>query len=97
MAITYMTRAEAHEQIKPVAKTYREQVYNFITERGAYGATDEEIQKGLNLDPNTERPRRIELVKSGHVVEAGVTRKTTSGRQAAVWTTDHLGLFFSKL
>ena len=47
-------------------------------------STDEEIASGLNMNPSTERPRRIELHKRGLVVEAG-TRKTASGRNAVVW------------
>jgi predicted ArsR family transcriptional regulator len=50
------------------------------------GATDEEIASGLGLNPNTERPRRIELARRGLVVEAG-TRKTASGRNATTWRT----------
>jgi predicted ArsR family transcriptional regulator len=47
-------------------------------------STDEEIATGLDMNPSTERPRRIELQKRGLVVEAG-TRKTVSGRKAVVW------------
>jgi transcription initiation factor IIE alpha subunit len=49
-------------------------------------STDEEIATGLDMNPSTERPRRIELHKRGLVVEAG-TRKTASGRKAVVWRT----------
>ena len=47
-------------------------------------STDEEIATGLDMNPSTQRPRRIELQKRGLVVEAG-TRKTVSGRKAVVW------------
>lgn len=47
-------------------------------------ATDEEIIAGTGLNPSTARPRRIELVRRGLVVEAG-TRKTASGRYATAW------------
>jgi hypothetical protein len=50
-----------------------------------YGpATDEEIAAGLAMNPSTARPRRIELVRRGMVVEAGV-RKTAAKRNASVW------------
>lgn len=48
------------------------------------GATDEEMQLALGMNPSTQRPRRIELARRGLVVEAG-TRKTASGRMACVW------------
>jgi hypothetical protein len=48
------------------------------------GLTDEEMQRRLEMNPSTQRPRRIELARLGMVVEAG-TRKTASGRSASVW------------
>lgn len=49
------------------------------------GLTDEEIQRVLKLNPSTERPRRIELVKAGLVRDSGRKRQTISGREATVW------------
>jgi hypothetical protein len=60
------------------------QVVAFLHERGDQGATDEEMQNGIPMDPNTQRPRRRELAKRGLVVEAG-TRRTASGRMAMIW------------
>ena len=48
------------------------------------GLTDEEIQLHTGMNPSTQRPRRIELQKRGFIEQAG-TRRTASGRQAAVW------------
>jgi transcription initiation factor IIE alpha subunit len=48
------------------------------------GLTDEEMQTRLEMNPSTQRPRRIELARRGMVVEAG-TRRTSSGRMAVVW------------
>ena len=59
------------------------QVLEFLEARPE-GATDEEMQAGLGMNPSTQRPRRIELARRGLVVEAG-TRKTASGRMACVW------------
>lgn len=47
-------------------------------------STDEEIANELAMNPSTVRPRRIELVRLGLVVEDG-TRRTASGRMATVW------------
>lgn len=59
-------------------------VVAFLKARGAHGATDEEMQAGIPMQPSTQRPRRIELVRRGLVVEAG-TRKAKSGRFATAW------------
>ena len=49
------------------------------------GATDEEMQTALGMNPSTQRPRRIELVERHMVRDSGQRRKTTSGRWAVVW------------
>lgn len=59
-------------------------VVAFLRKRGDHGATDEEMQAGIPMPASTQRPRRIELVKLGLVVEAG-SRKTASGRYAVAW------------
>jgi hypothetical protein len=51
---------------------------------GAFGATDEEMQLALGMNPNTQRPRRRELEDAGLIVRDG-TRKTKSRRNADVW------------
>lgn len=44
------------------------------------------MQTCLGMNPSTQRPRRIELVKAGLVIgPEGLTRKTSSGRKAQVW------------
>ncbi len=45
-------------------------VLEFIQERGAYGATDKQIQSGLNMSGDTQRPRRRELERAGLIREA---------------------------
>jgi len=57
-------------------------VLEYLAEHGP--STDEQIAIGLNMNPSTARPRRIELHKRGLVFEAGVG-KTASGRKAVVW------------
>lgn len=79
------TFREAAEAIGPQAGTLRAQVLTWLRNRGPDGATDEEMQDGLGMNPSTQRPRRVELVQGKHVVDSGRTRKTRSGRQAVVW------------
>lgn len=79
------TSVAAAEAVAPLAKTYRAMVCEVIREAGAAGMTDEEIIDATGLPPSTARPRRIELVGLGMVRDSGTTRKTRSGRKAAVW------------
>lgn len=52
---------------------------------GDIGGTDEEIQTFLAMNPSTQRPRRIELVRKGLVVDSGMRRKTKAKKPATVW------------
>lgn len=47
-------------------------------------STDEAIAAGLGWDGNTERPRRVELVRLG-LVEAAGEGMTAKGRKAVRW------------
>lgn len=80
------TSLAAAEAIRPAADTLRAAVLHFLEERGDDGATDEEMQDALGINPSTQRPRRIELVEAGWVKDSGRTRKTRSGGTAVVWT-----------
>lgn len=62
----------------------QKQVYE-ILEASTNGLTDEEMQMALYMDPNTQRPRRVELVRAGYVIDSGRKRRTRSGRLATVW------------
>lgn len=85
------TSRQAAELILPKAGTLRRKVYDFIAGCGPRGATDDEMQARIPMDPSTQRPRRIELHKA-RLIEAASntdctarTRKTRSGRDAVVW------------
>ncbi len=67
------------------SRSLRARVMNLLRELGEYGATDEEIQDRLGMNPSTERPRRVELVNAGMVRKSGVCRPTKAGRDADVW------------
>lgn len=77
------TSTAAAESVVGKAGTLRAAVLDFL--RRGSGATDEEIQEGIPMAASTQRPRRVELVERGPVVDSGVTRATRSGRQAVVW------------
>lgn len=70
--------------IEGKALTLRRAVYWALCDAPG-GLTDEEGQIETGLVGNTYRPRRVELVEGGVVVDSGLTRKTRSGRAAVVW------------
>jgi hypothetical protein len=78
------TSEDAADEIKPAANTLRRKVYDYIVDQEA-GATDEEIQDALQMNPSTERPRRRELQQGGLIQDSGDRRPTRSGRKAVVW------------
>ncbi len=78
------TSKDAARAIEATAETLRGRVYRFLEGTRA-GATDEEMQDCLDMNPSTQRPRRVELVEKGLVRDSGKTRKTKSGRSAVVW------------
>ena len=80
---TWAASYQAAEQIEPSADTLRAQVLEYIRACGA-GATDDEVQSGLALDGNTERPRRWELYNAGLIYSEG-HRVNPRGRKCAVW------------
>ncbi len=80
----------AAESIEATASTTRAEVYAFLANAGVHGATDEEVCDALAMHGNTERPRRVELVESGHVVDSTYRRYTKSNRMAVVWIVSEL-------
>lgn len=80
------TSIQAAVEIEPKAGTLRALVLGYIRECGNRGATDEEIQIALRMNPSTQRPRRVELLEVGLIRDSGTQRKTASNRSAVVWT-----------
>lgn len=79
------TSVAAAEAARPGSGKQRLRVYEAIKAAGAEGMTDLEVQAALGMNPSTQRPRRIELVRAGAVVKTDRKRKTPSGRNAAVY------------
>jgi hypothetical protein len=75
----------AKDSLTPdVLNAMQRRVYEFIRDQGETGATDEECQRALAMNPSSQRPRRGELADGGLIVECG-TRPTASKRKATVW------------
>ena len=79
------TSRAAAQQIASPARSLKSRVHDFIARRGDSGCTDEEIQIALEMNPSTQRPRRVDLVRDGVGEDSGRQRKTRSGRNATVW------------
>ncbi len=82
------TSKAAAERIEPSMASMRGKVLAFLREHGPH--TDEEMQNLLHMNPSTQRPRRIELVRDGFVREYvsadGITcRQTRSHAWAQLW------------
>jgi len=78
------TSSEASESLGPATLNAMQRRVLAVLRENPHGLTDEEQQAALGMNPSTQRPRRIELVRRGLVVECG-TRRTASGRMATVW------------
>ena len=78
------TSRAAAESMEPAAFTLQFKVLDAIRS-SADGLTDEELQLGIPMAQNTERPRRRELERAGKIRDSGRTRPTKSGRAATVW------------
>lgn len=81
-------RRTAREKVAEPARytgASRDQVLAYVTDCGTHGATDEEMQVQLSMGANTQRPRRVELVQRGRLVDSGKTRRTVAGVAAVVW------------
>ncbi len=78
------TSKAAAVRAEPKARTQRQRVYAYLR-HAPTGATDEQMQDALAMNPNTQRPRRIELVQAGSVRDSGRRQKTRSNRDAVVW------------
>lgn len=77
------TSTLAHESIKPAKSYYQNKIIEAM-ERLKVGATFEEAAIEAGIKPDQAWKRMSELVSSGILYNVGITRKTSSGRQAMV-------------
>ena len=68
--------------VMPRTGTLRAEVMDYLVIHGP--STDVEIQRGLGIVPNTERPRRVELVEGGFVKDSGKVKRH-HGREHILW------------
>jgi hypothetical protein len=81
------TSLEAAEGARKRINRLQQEVLGFVAAAGPEGATDDEMQIGLRMNPSTQRPRRVELVQKGFIMDSERRRPTRTGRRAVVWIT----------
>jgi hypothetical protein len=74
----------AHASIADHKARILRQVIDYVTGRGAGGATCDEIEQALAMSHQTASARCTEAVARGLLVRSEVRRLTRSGRKAAV-------------
>lgn len=79
------TSREAAAKVAPGVTTQRGRVLRVLVDAADQGATDEQISERLGMALNTVRPRRLELVEQGYVIDSGDTAPTASGSSAVLW------------
>lgn len=79
-------------KMAPKAGTLREMVLRCIVVAGNYGRTDDAIVTNLGKSPNSIRPRRVELVEGGFIIDSGRKRASEYGNDAIVWVATEKGI-----
>jgi hypothetical protein len=79
------TSSDAASRMEPIAGSMRATVLEYVRNCATHGATDEEMQVALEMNPSTQRPRRQELEKMGFIARTERTRLTKSGRHAVIF------------
>lgn len=84
------TSRKAAEKVLPKTGTLRKQVYDFLVQRGDFGATDQEMEVILGISGNTIRPTRISLMDDGWIVDSQKVRRNEAGNECVVWITSEV-------
>lgn len=77
------TSLEAALKKHPTIGPSQRKVYEAIKESGSDGLTDRQIQRLIGMAGDTQRPRRLELLKAGLIEESGT--RMLDGRRSVVW------------
>ena len=81
---TFTSRAAAESERRCV-KSQAARVWGFIDSQGERGATDKEIQADLKMDGNSQRPRRVWLMRNGFVKHEGAPCKHVVCERSIDW------------
>jgi len=86
------TSIAAAEKVLPRTGSLKRRVYEYILSQGMRGATDQEIEKTLQIEGNTVRPSRVGLIKDGYIIDSGTTRKNHHNNDCIVWRAVEQGM-----
>jgi hypothetical protein len=86
------TSHAAAEAIRLRTGTARHRVMEMIALTLPWGISDEEMQTQLAMSPNTQRPRRVELVRAGYVKDSGERTVTQTGARSILWIATAAGV-----
>lgn len=90
------TSLAAYEKSRPKFGSNKARVYQIILDKQEFGATDQELQKALNMSGDTLRPARLSLLKNGLIYDSGKTRQNENGNDCIIWLSTEItqtGLF----
>lgn len=79
------TSHQAAMRARPTSGTQRKTVLDLLKNAYPDGYIDEEMVQILGMNPNSQRPRRVELVEDGWTVDSGLRRLTSYREEAIVW------------
>jgi hypothetical protein len=78
-----LTSVDAAKKIRHSTPRLRQIVHGYLLKH-PLGATDMQMQRDLKMNPSTQRPRRLELVRLGFVEDSG-ERRVETRTKAIVW------------
>lgn len=79
------TSRAAAESARSFVRSQVVRVSEFIASQGEHGATDKEIQTALNIDGNSQRPRRVWLRDHGFIKPKGEPAEIAVRAGSTVW------------
>jgi len=79
------TSIQAQIKAAPRLSSRRAMVYLYLCDQQEKGATDQEMQKALNMSGDTLRPARGSLLKDNLIYDSGKTRTNENGNECIVW------------
>jgi hypothetical protein len=79
--------ASANKFIAPKKKSLQETIVDYITSKGKFGATCQEIERDLNLKHQTASARCSELKKEHRIFWNGMKRALPGSQPANVYVT----------
>jgi hypothetical protein len=85
---TLPSRAAA-ESARPSVRNQCMRVLEFISSQGERGATDKEVQRGLGMAGDSQRPRRVWLRNNGFLQPKGSPEEIVLRDGSTVWVAIH--------